>query len=36
MKSNKFDLSDRLTVAEINELPYYLQKNKDKYKNWLE
>ena len=35
MRSNKFDLSDELIVAEIDELPYYIQSNIDKYKNWL-
>ena len=35
MKSNKFDLSDQLAVADITELPYYIQKNIDKYKDWL-
>lgn len=36
MKSDKFDLSDRLVKADINELPYYIQTNKEKYKEWLE
>ncbi|MDB9761070.1 hypothetical protein OAB59_03810 [Pelagibacteraceae bacterium] len=35
MRSNKFDLSDKLIVAEIDELPYYIQRNINKYKNWL-
>jgi len=35
MKSNKFDLSDQLVVAEISELPYYIQKNIVKYQDWL-
>jgi beta-1,4-mannosyl-glycoprotein beta-1,4-N-acetylglucosaminyltransferase len=35
MKSNKFDLSDKLIVAEVNELPYYVQNNINKYKDWL-
>lgn len=35
MKSNKFELSDELTTVDIVELPYYLQKNIDKYKEWL-
>jgi len=35
MRSNKFDLSDELIVAEIDELPYYIQRNINKYKNWL-
>jgi len=35
MKGNKFDLSDELAVADISELPYYIQKNIDKYKDWL-
>ncbi len=36
MRSNKFDLSDQLIVADVNELPYYVQKNINKYKNWLD
>ena len=36
MKSSKFDLSDRLVLAEIDELPYFIQKNIAKYKEWLE
>ena len=35
MKGNKFDLSDELAVADISELPYYIQKNINKYKDWL-
>jgi len=35
MRSNKFDLSEKLIVADIKELPYYIQKNIVKYKNWL-
>ena len=35
MKSDKFDLSDKLIVSDISELPYYIQKNIDKYKDWL-
>ena len=35
MKSNKFDLSDQLVVADISELPYYIQKNIVKYQDWL-
>ena len=35
MKSNKFDLSDQLVVAETSELPYYIQKNIVKYQDWL-
>ena len=36
MRSNKFDLSDQLIVADLDELPYYVQKNINKYKNWLD
>ena len=36
MKASKFDLSDRLIIAEIEELPYFIQNNMDKYKEWLE
>ncbi|MDA9092182.1 hypothetical protein N9J56_02705 [Pelagibacteraceae bacterium] len=35
MKSNKFELSEELTTVDIVELPYYLQKNIVKYKDWL-
>ena len=35
MRSNKFDLSEKLMVSNISELPYYIQKNIDKYKDWL-
>ena len=36
MKSNKFDLSDNLISADLNELPNYLKKNLDKYSKWLD
>ena len=36
MKSNKFDLTEELVLADIEELPYYLQKNIKKYKDWLD
>ena len=36
MKSNKFDLSDRLISANINELPNYVQNNLEKYKKWID
>jgi len=36
MKSNKFDLTEKLVLADIEELPYYLQKNIKKYKDWLD
>ena len=35
MKNNKFDLSERLIVADIDELTYYIQNNINKYKDWL-
>ena len=35
MRSNKFDLAEKLIVSDMSELPYYIQKNIDKYKNWL-
>ena len=35
MRANKFDLTEKLIVSDISELPYYIQKNIDKYKNWL-
>ena len=36
MRSNKFDLSDRLISADINELPSYVQNNLEKYKKWID
>ncbi len=36
MKSNKFDLTEKLVLADFEELPYYLQKNIKKYKDWLD
>ena len=36
MRTSKFDLSDTLITAEIEELPYVIQNNIDKYKEWLE
>jgi ABC-type transport system involved in multi-copper enzyme maturation permease subunit len=36
MRSNKFDLSEKLIVSDMSELPYYIQKNIEKYKNWLD
>ena len=36
MRSNKFDLSDKLVSAELNELPSYIKKNLKKYSNWVE
>ena len=35
MKSNKFDLSDELIVADVDDLPYYIKENVEKYKEWL-
>ena len=35
MKSNKFDLSEKLVVSDTKELPYYIQMNIKKYENWL-
>ena len=32
---NKFDLSQNLSVANIMELPNYIYKNKEKYKDWI-
>ena len=36
MRSNKFDLSEKLIVSDMSELPYYIQNNINKYKNWLD
>ena len=35
MKTNKFNLSEKLVISDISELPYYIQKNINKYKDWL-
>ena len=35
MKNNKFNLKDKLIVADVDELPYYIQINIDKYKEWI-
>jgi len=35
MRGNKFDLADQLIIADISELPYYIKKNINKYKDWL-
>ena len=34
-KKSKFDSGQKLSVSSLNELPIYIQKNKDKYKQWL-
>ena len=34
-KKSKFDSGQKLTVSNLSELPTYIQKNKDKYKQWL-
>ena len=36
MTKDKFDLSEKLVLADLSELPFYFQQNKDKYKNWLD
>ena len=36
MRSNKFDLTEKLVVSDSSELPYYIQKNISKYKKWLD
>ncbi len=36
MKSDKFDNTQELVIAKISELPIYLQKNLEKYKDWIE
>jgi beta-1,4-mannosyl-glycoprotein beta-1,4-N-acetylglucosaminyltransferase len=35
-KQDKLDGAQSLTISNINELPQYIQKNKDKYIEWLE
>ena len=35
MKSNKFDLSEKLVESDTKELPYSIQMNIKKYENWL-
>lgn len=34
-RENKFDLSQKLMVADIAELPSYIAKNIEKYKDWI-
>jgi beta-1,4-mannosyl-glycoprotein beta-1,4-N-acetylglucosaminyltransferase len=36
MKKSKFESDQELVVSTINELPNYIQKNLEKYKQWLE
>ena len=36
MKNEKIDGTQDLLISEINELPYYIQNNIEKYKKWLE
>ena len=36
MKADKFDNTQNLVVAELSELPAYIQKNQEKYKDWIE
>ncbi len=36
MKSDKFDNTQKLIIAEMSELPVYIQKNLEKYKDWIE
>ena len=36
MRSNKFDLSDRLISADIRELPSYIKNNLEKFNKWID
>ena len=36
MKADKFDNTQNLVITEISELPLYIQKNLEKYKDWIE
>ena len=36
MKSDKFDNTQKFIIAEMSELPVYIQKNLEKYKDWIE
>jgi len=36
MKADKFDNTQDLVVAEVKELPAYIQNNLEKYKDWIE
>ena len=36
MKADKFDNTQNLIVAEMSELPAYIQNNLEKYKDWIE
>ena len=35
-KENKFDGVNRLDKIDINSLPSYISKNKNKFKDWIE
>ncbi|MDA9615908.1 hypothetical protein N9S20_00910 [Candidatus Pelagibacter sp.] len=35
-KENKFDGKNKLVKVNINQLPSYISKNKDKFKDWIE
>ena len=36
MKADKFDNTQDLVITKISELPTYIQKNLDKYREWIE
>jgi len=33
---NKFESGNRLEKYEFDKLPIYIQKNKDKFKDWID
>ena len=35
MKNSKFNNGQKLIKSKINEMPIYMQKNYEKYKEWL-
>ena len=35
LKKNFFNKNETLRISSLNELPLYIQKNFEKYKNWL-
>ena len=36
MKKSKFEGGQELVISKTNELPNYIQKNLEKYRQWLE
>ena len=36
MKTDKFNNRQDLVITDLDELPVYIQKNLEKYKDWIE